>query len=65
MFKLKMKTIDSCRIYVVSREPDINGNYPFRRVQTVIENLNGELRIDAPKNHSGFGKANVPSISKL
>lgn len=57
MFKVKMKTIDSCRIYVVSREPDINGNYPFRRVQTVIENMNGELRIDAPKNHSGWGKA--------
>jgi hypothetical protein len=57
MFKLKMKTIDSCRIYVVSSEPDINGNFPFRRVQTVIENLNGELRIDAPKNHSGYGKA--------
>ncbi|TRU43984.1 MAG: hypothetical protein EWV49_21660, partial [Microcystis aeruginosa Ma_QC_Ch_20071001_S25] len=57
MFKVKMKTIDSCRIYVVSGEPDINGNYPFKRVQTVIENLNGELRIDAPKNHSGFGKA--------
>lgn len=57
MFKLKMKTIDSCRIYVVSREADINGNYSFKRVQTVIENLNGELRIDAPKNHSGYGKA--------
>ena len=57
MFKVKMKTIDSCRIYVVSREPDINGNYPYRMVQTVIENMNGELRIDAPKNHSGFGKA--------
>jgi hypothetical protein len=57
MFKLKMKTIDSCRIYVVSNEPDINGNYPYRRVQTVIENMNGELRIDAPRNHSGYGKA--------
>lgn len=57
MFKVKMKTIDSCRIYVVAREADINGNYPYKRVQTVIENLNGELRIDAPKNHSGFGKA--------
>lgn len=56
-FKLKMKTIDSLRIYVVAREPDINGNYPYKRVQTVIENLNGELRIDAPKNHSGWGKA--------
>ena len=57
MFKLKMKTIDSCRIYVVSREADINGNFSYRKVQTVIENLNGELRIDAPKNHSGYGKA--------
>ncbi len=57
MFKIKMKTIDSLRIYVVSREPDINGNYPYRKVQTVIENLSGELRIDAPKNHSGWGKA--------
>jgi hypothetical protein len=57
MFKVRMKTIDSCRIYVVSREPDINGNFPFRRVQTVIENMNGELRIDAPKNHCGYGKA--------
>lgn len=57
MFKVKMKTIDSCRIYVVAREPDINGNYPYKRVQTVIENMNGELRIDAPKNHSGYGKA--------
>ena len=57
MFKVKMKTIDSCRIYVMADEPDINGNYPFKRVQTVIENLNGELRIDAPKNHSGYGKA--------
>lgn len=57
MFKLKMKTIDSCRIYVVSGEPDENGNFQYKRVKTVIENLNGELRIDAPKNHSGWGKA--------
>ncbi len=56
-FKLNMATIDSLKIYVESREPDINGNYPFRKVQTVIENLNGELRIDAPKNKSGWGKA--------
>lgn len=59
MFKVKMKTIDSCRIYVESREPDINGNYPFKMVKTVIENMNGELRIDAPKNHSGWGKAST------
>ena len=57
MFKVRMKTIDSCRIYVVAKEPDMNGNLPFKRVKSVIENINGELRIDAPKNHSGFGKA--------
>jgi hypothetical protein len=56
-FKVSMKTIDSLKIYVESSEPDVNGNYPFRKVQTLIENLNGELRIDAPKNKSGFGKA--------
>jgi len=59
MFKVKMATIDSMRIFVVSREPDIDGNYPFKRVQSVIESSNGELRIDAPKNHSGFRKAST------
>ncbi|MBL7894788.1 MAG: hypothetical protein JNK50_05820 [Bacteroidia bacterium] len=56
-FKIKMKTIDSIKIYVESFEPDVNGNIPFKKVQTVIENANGELRIDAPKNKSGWGKA--------
>lgn len=56
-FKIKMKTIDSMKIYVESFEPDVNGNINFKRVGTVIENANGELRIDAPKNHSGWGKA--------
>lgn len=56
-FKVKMKTIDSIKIYVEAYEPDVNGNIPFKKVQTVIENANGELRIDAPKNHSGWGKA--------
>lgn len=57
MFKVDMNTIDSIKIYVQSSIPDINGNYPFRKVQTLIENVNGELRIDAPKNKSGWGKA--------
>jgi len=57
LFKIKMKAIDSCKIFVVAREADINGNIPFKKVQTIIENINGELRIDAPKNHSGYGKA--------
>jgi len=56
-FKIKMKTVDSIRIFVVSREPDINGNYYFKRVKTVIENVNGELRIDGPNNKSGWKRA--------
>ncbi len=56
-FKVKMKTIDSIKIFVEAFEPDINGNVPFKKVQTLIENVNGELRIDAPKNKSGYGKA--------
>jgi hypothetical protein len=56
-FKVDMKTIDSIKIYVESFEPDVNGNIPFRKVQTLIENVSGELRIDAPKNKSGYGKS--------
>lgn len=56
-FKIKMNTIDSIRIFVVSNEPDINGNYAYKRVKTVIENVNGELRIDGPRNKSGWAKA--------
>ena len=56
-FKVKMKTIDSIKIFVEATEPDVNGNIPFKKVQTLIENVNGELRIDAPKNKSGYGKA--------
>lgn len=56
-FKVKMKTIDSIKIYVEAFEKDVNGNIPFKKVQTLIENVDGELRIDAPKNKSGWGKA--------
>lgn len=56
-FKIKMNTIDSIRIFVVSNEPDVNGNYYYKRVKTVIENVNGELRIDGPTNKSGWAKA--------
>jgi len=56
-FKIQMKTIDSIKIFVEANEPDANGNIPFKKVKTLIENVNGELRIDAPKNKSGWGKA--------
>ncbi len=56
-FKVQMKTIDSIKVFVEAFEPDVNGNVPFKKVQTLIENVNGELRIDAPKNKSGWGRA--------
>ncbi len=56
-FKVQMKVIDSIKIFVEALEPDVNGNIPFKKVQSVIENVNGELRIDAPKNKSGWGQA--------
>lgn len=52
--KIQLNNVDSLRIFVTSLEPDINGNYPFRLVQTVIENVKGELKIDHPKNHAGY-----------
>jgi hypothetical protein len=65
-FKISMKTIDSLKIFVESREPDINGNFPFRKVQTLIENLDGELRIDGPTNKSGYAKApTFPSFTSF
>jgi hypothetical protein len=56
-FKVQMKTVDSVKVFVEAFEPDVNGNVPFKKVQTLIENVNGELRIDAPKNKSGWGRA--------
>lgn len=56
-FKVKMKTIDSIKIYVETGELDDYGRKKFKQVQTKIEDASGELRIDAPKNKSGWGKA--------
>jgi len=55
--KIDLKNVDSLRIYVNAREADINGNFGFKRVQTVIENINGELLVDGSTNHAGFKKA--------
>jgi hypothetical protein len=57
MNKVDLKNVDSLRIYVNSREPDVNGNYGFKLVKTVIQNVNGELLVDGPTNHAGFKKA--------
>jgi hypothetical protein len=56
--KVNLKQVDSLRIYVTALEPEPDGSIPFKRVQTVIENISGELDVDNPKNHSG--RINTP-----
>ena len=56
--KVNLKQVDSLRIYVTALEADPDGSIPFRRVQTVVENIAGELDVDNPKNHSG--RLNIP-----
>ncbi len=55
--KINMKLIDSLRIYVTAQQPEPDGSVPFKRVQTVIESISGELDVDHPKNHAGYMKA--------
>lgn len=54
--KINMKLIDSLRIYVTALQAEPDGSIPFKRVQTVIENISGELDVDHPKNHAGYLK---------
>jgi hypothetical protein len=56
--KVNLKQVDSLRIYVTALEPEPDGSIPFKRVQTVVENIAGELAVDNPKNHSG--RLNIP-----
>ncbi|MEO8760672.1 MAG: hypothetical protein ABI388_05670 [Bacteroidia bacterium] len=51
--KVNLKQVDSLRIYVTALVPEPDGSIPFKRVQTVVENISGELAVDNPKNHSG------------
>ncbi|MDP4280843.1 MAG: hypothetical protein Q8867_01705 [Bacteroidota bacterium] len=56
-FKLNMPVVDSMGVYVRSRTKDPKTQqYPMVHVKTMIRNINGELRIDDPKNKSGLKK---------
>ncbi|MBC7865362.1 MAG: hypothetical protein IAF38_20470, partial [Bacteroidia bacterium] len=52
--KIDLKNVDSLRIYVEPfKDDEIAGTGNFRRVETVLENINGELDVDHPSSHSG------------
>jgi len=54
--KINLKEVDSVRIYVSALQAEPDGSIPFKRVQTVMENVSGELDVDHPKNHAGYLK---------
>lgn len=58
-FMIKMPVIDSMQIWADTKRRDKMGNKLEARVQTLVENLTGELKIDKPNNKSG-----IKSIAK-
>lgn len=55
-FKLNLNNVDSVRIWIDTdvRDPrDPKGGFVQTKVKSVIENMNGELKIDDPSNKSG------------
>jgi len=53
-FKIDMPIIDSLQLWAESSKKDKSGNKLEARVQTVIEDLRGDLKIDRPGNKSGL-----------
>ncbi|MFW5974944.1 MAG: hypothetical protein ACOCQ6_01930, partial [Bacteroidota bacterium] len=54
-FNIDLPTVDSMRINISKRRDD--GTEYLQRVETVLENLDGELQIDKPDNKAGLKKA--------
>jgi hypothetical protein len=56
-FQINLNNVDSVRIYVDGKERDPNdpkGGYVQVRLKSVIENLNGTLKVDYSSNKSGL-----------
>lgn len=56
-FSIDLPSIDSMRIFVETNAITASGQYFKQPVQTVIEDLSGDLKIDKPNNKSGLKKA--------
>ena len=61
-FKLELLQVDSCRIYVEdeSNGKDIYGNYNKRRLKSVLRDIAGNIRVDAPTNKGGYVSQTYP-----
>ncbi|MBL7941642.1 MAG: hypothetical protein JNM00_02695, partial [Flavobacteriales bacterium] len=54
-FKLDLLQVDSCRIYVEDETSVMeDGSYERVRVKSVLRDLAGNIKIDAPTNRSGY-----------
>ncbi|MDD5571165.1 MAG: hypothetical protein PHD97_08415 [Bacteroidales bacterium] len=53
-FKINLNNVDSFSFKVPTGEKNENGQPKYERVRTMVENVNGELLLDDPKNKSGF-----------
>lgn len=61
MFQLNLTNVDSVRIYVDGKERDPRdprGGFKQEKLRSVIENMNGTLKIDDPGNRSGVKSKN-------
>ncbi|MDZ4821829.1 MAG: hypothetical protein SH856_00030 [Flavobacteriales bacterium] len=60
-FRLDLLQVDSCRIYVedeTSRMED--GSFEKRRVKSVLRDIAGNIKIDAPTNKGGYHSKTYP-----
>ncbi|HET6243675.1 MAG: hypothetical protein H0V01_05245 [Bacteroidetes bacterium] len=63
-FKINLIAVDSLSIKVKVGQKDEYGRQPMIRVKTVIEDIQGDLLIDGPKNKSGLKSlANYPVLN--
>ncbi len=53
-FKIKMKNVDSLRLFANSYTKDSTGKFPLVPVKSLIRHLSGELIIDKTMNKSGL-----------
>lgn len=63
-FKINLIKVDSLSISVKTEEVDDEGRIKMKRVKTVIEDIQGDLLLDAPTNKSGLlDNPNYPIIN--
>lgn len=61
-FQLDLLKVDSCRIYIDAPDakPDEFGRIPKIRVKSVLRDIAGNVKIDAPTNKSGYHSKKYP-----